>query len=91
MRFYWQGSVHPWAKWFCVGGVFVGNGRISLAITRHLWKFVRDNENSWSVFFFFLRIHVIRTKTTKMANGFQVTEIAAKNLHWKDDPDWPVV
>ena len=65
MRFYWQGAVHPWAKWFCVGGVFVGNRRISLAISRHLCKFVRDNEDSWSVFFLFLRVHVIRTKTSK--------------------------
>lgn len=91
MRFYWQGAVHPWAKWFCVGGVFVGNRRISLALTKHLWKFVRDNENSWAVFFLFLRVHVIRTRTTKMANGLRITEIAAKNLHWKDDPDCPVV
>ena len=91
MRFYWQGKVHPWAKWFCVGGVFVGNRRISLAVTRYLWKFVRDNEDSWSVFFLFLRVHVIRTKTTVAADGTQFAEIAAKNHHCKDHPDWPVV
>lgn len=89
MRFYWQGSVHPWAKWFSVGGVFIGNRRISLAITKHLCKFVRDDGDSWSVFFCFLRVHVVRTRTVKMANGLQVTEIAAKNVPWHENPDWP--
>lgn len=63
MRFYWQGAAHPFAKWFCVGGVFVGNRRISLAITRRLWKFVRDDEYSWAIFFLFLRIHVVRKQS----------------------------
>lgn len=88
MRFYWQGKFHPWAKWFCVGGVYLRNRRVSLAFTKHICKFVRDNNDSWSVFFFFLRIHVIRIKRTKAANGLEFIEIAAKNIPHYQDPDW---
>jgi len=93
MRFYWQGAVHPWARWFCVGGVFIGNRRISLAITRHICKFVRDDAgwDSWSVFFLFLRLHFRKTKMVDCGDGNPIVEIAAKNMPWNKDPDWPVV
>lgn len=63
MRFYKQMCRHPFAGWYSIGGVIVGNRRISLALTRHLFKFHRDNAKSWSIFFLGLRMHVLHTES----------------------------
>lgn len=59
MRFYSQMCRHPFAGWFSVGGVVFGKHRVSLALTRHLFKFVRDDSKSWAVFFLGVRVHVV--------------------------------
>ncbi len=62
MRFYSQMCKHPFAGWFSVGGVVIGKTRVSLALTKTIFKLHRDDStwNSWSVFLLGLRIHVIR-------------------------------
>ena len=51
MKFYSQVCRHPFAGWFSIGGVVIGKYRVSVAITKHLCKFVRDDAKSWAVFF----------------------------------------
>jgi hypothetical protein len=59
MRFYSQMCRHPFAGWFSIGGVVTNKHRVSLAITKYLFKFHRDNSKSWTVFFLGLRVHVV--------------------------------
>ena len=59
MRFYSQMCHHPFAGWFSIGGVVIGKHRVSVAITKHLCKFVRDDAKSWAVFFLGVRLHVV--------------------------------
>lgn len=51
---------HPFAGWFSVGGIVVGKHCVSLAVTNHLCKFVRDGANSWAFFFLGIRLHVVK-------------------------------
>jgi hypothetical protein len=59
MRFYSQMARHPFAGWFSVGGVVIGRHRVSVALTRHMAKFVRDDAKSWAVFLLGVRLHVV--------------------------------
>lgn len=59
MRFYSQMCRHPFAGWFSIGGVATGRHCVSVALTRHMAKFVRDDAKSWAVFFLGVRVHVV--------------------------------
>lgn len=59
MRLYSQMCRHPFAGWFCVGGVIIGKRCVSIALTRSLCRFVRDDAKSWAVFFLGVRLHVV--------------------------------
>jgi hypothetical protein len=59
MRIYFDMSRHPFAGWFSVGGLVIGKKHLSVALTRHLCKIVRDDAKSWAVFLLGIRLHVV--------------------------------
>jgi len=59
MGFYSQMCRHPFAGWFSIGGVVIGNHRVSVALTKHLCKLVCDDTKSWAIFFLGVRLHVV--------------------------------